>query len=202
MPARDDSRTSATLLGRLAVFPPDQAAWHEFVDRYGPRILKWCCAHGLQDADAVDVTQSVLTKLSVRLRRFEYDPARKFRGFLRKVVNDAVNDALSDRTRHAVTGGSEIYNLLVRLEARDDLARQLEDEFDIELLEAASQIVRQRVTPKTWEAYSLTAREGRPSPEAAAILGMKVGAVYQAKSSVLRMLQEEVRKLEGQPAGN
>jgi RNA polymerase sigma factor (sigma-70 family) len=202
MPPPDDSRTSSTLLGRLAVYPPDQAAWHAFVDRYGPRILKWCCAYGLQDADAVDVTQQVLAKLSVRLRRFEYDPARKFRGFLRKVVGDAINDALSTRGRSAVTGGDEIDKLLSQLEAREDLVRRLEEEFDIELLEAASRVVRSRVAPKTWEAYSLTAREGRPSPEAAAILGMTVGAVYQAKSSVMRMLQEEVRRLEDEPAAN
>lgn len=196
MPARDDSQTSSTLLGRLATFPPDQAAWNEFVDRYGPRIVRWCCARGLQDADAVDVTQSVLTTLSVRLRRFAYDPARSFRGFLRKVVKDALHDALSACGRTAATGGSEIFKLLARAEARDDLAHRLEEEFDLELLEAATQIVRQRVAPKTWEAYHLTAHEGRPTPEAAAALGMKVGAVYQAKSSVMQMLQEEVRRLE------
>jgi RNA polymerase sigma-70 factor (ECF subfamily) len=196
MPARDDSRTSTTLLCRVAVYPPDQAAWNEFVDRYGPRILKWCCAHGLQDADAVDVTQSVLATLSVRLRRFEYDPARSFRGFLRKVVQDALHDAWSARSGRALAGDSGTSDLLSRLEARDDLVRRLEEEFDIELLEAASQNVRQRVAPKTWEAFCLTAREGRPSPEAAALLGMKVGAIYQAKSSVIRMLQDEIRRLE------
>jgi RNA polymerase sigma factor (sigma-70 family) len=196
MPARDDTKTSCTLIGRLALLPTDQAAWNEFVNRYGPRILRWCCAYGLQDADAVDVTQSVLTTLSVRLRRFDYDPSRSFRGFLRKVVKDALHDALSARGRSVVSGGSETFELLARLEARDDLVRRLEEEFDLELLDAATQIVRERVAPKTWEAYHLTACEGRPSPEAAALLGMKVGAVYQAKSSVMRMLQEEVAKLE------
>ena len=86
--------------------------------------------------------------------------------------------------------------ILSNLEARDDLVRRLEEEFDLELLEAATQIVRDRVAPKTWEAYHLTARKGCPAPDVAARLGMRVGTVYQAKSSVTRMLQEEVRKLE------
>ena len=36
------SETSTTLLGRLALFPLDQAAWEEFVRRYGPSVLDWC----------------------------------------------------------------------------------------------------------------------------------------------------------------
>jgi len=42
----------------------------------------------------------------------------------------------------------------------------------------------------------MTARQGCPAPDDAVRLGMRVGTVYQAKSSVTRMLQEEVRKLE------
>ena len=58
--------------------PSDQAAWEEFVDRYGAKIYSWCRAWRLQDADAQDVTQAVLTKLAVQLRRFAYDPSQKF----------------------------------------------------------------------------------------------------------------------------
>ena len=85
MPARDDS-TSSTLLHRLALQPPDQAAWSEFVERYGPRIFQWCRAWGLQEADILDVSQTVLTRLSQRLRRFEYDPSRRFRSWLRSLI--------------------------------------------------------------------------------------------------------------------
>ena len=85
MPARDDS-TSVTLLGRLVSSPPDQKAWNEFVERYGPRIFQWCRAWGLQEADVLDVSQAVLAKLSVQLRRFDYDPSRSFRGWLRALA--------------------------------------------------------------------------------------------------------------------
>ena len=49
---------------------------------------------------------------------------------------------------------------------------------------------------KTWEAYHLTACEGRVAAEVATDLGMRIGAVYQAKSRLMQMLQDEVRKLE------
>jgi len=196
MPASDDSKTSASLLFRVSLQPPDETAWREFVDRYGPRVAKWCRARGLQNADAEDVCQSVLTTLAARLRRFDYDRSRSFRGFLRKVTNDAVNDALAARRRLVSTGDRENLEILASLEAREDLYRRLEQEFDTELLMAAKQLVSQRVKPHTWEAYRLTTDEGLSGAEAAQRLGMKVGTVYQAKNSVMAMLREEVRKLE------
>jgi RNA polymerase sigma-70 factor (ECF subfamily) len=195
MPHRDDSNTSLTLLGRLAVFPPDQVAWADFVDRYGPRIVKWCRAWRLQEADVLDVSQAVLTRLSVRLRQFEYDPSRSFRGFLRKLVRDALKDAMAARGRGA-GGGNASEELLANLEAREDLIRRLEEEFDLELLEAASRIVQGRVAPRTWEAYRLTTSEGLSGAEAAARVGLSVAAVFMAKSSVKAMLQDEIRALE------
>jgi DNA-directed RNA polymerase specialized sigma24 family protein len=97
MPYRDDS-TSSTLLGQLAVSPPDEAAWSQFVDRYGPRIFQWCRAWELQEADILDVSQAVLTKLSVRLRHFDYDPSRSFRGWLRALVR---SNELIEQVRRA-----------------------------------------------------------------------------------------------------
>jgi len=198
MRPHDDSNTSISLLVRVSLLPTDQAAWNEFVDRYGPRIARWGLAWGLQEADAVDVTQTVLTTLAVRLRQFQYDPARSFRAFLRKMTNDAVCDAIaaSIRGRCVGTGGSETHQILAGLEAREDLVRRMEKEFDLELLETATQIVRQRVAPKTWEAFRLTTREGLSGAETAAKLGMDVDAVYQAKSRVIQSLHEEVDRLE------
>ncbi len=195
MPARDDS-TSTSLLGRLALSPPDQAAWNEFVARYGPRIFQWCRSWGLQEADVLDVSQAVLTKLSVQLRRFDYDPSRSFRGWLRALVRGAVHDALAALGPACGAGTTDLLERLASVEARDELIRRLEEEFDLELLEAATEIVQRRVAPETWRAYQLTAGEGRPAAEVARILGVRVGAVYQARNRVTRMLQAEVRKCE------
>jgi len=79
---------------------------------------------------------------------------------------------------------------------RDDLARRLEAEFDLELLEEAERRVRRRVAPNTWEAYRLTAIEGHSGAEAAARLGMKVAAVFVSRSHVTKHLQSEVQTLE------
>src|SRR5438552_17230363 len=58
------AQTSPTLLGRLRQQPSDQAAWEQFVERYGRLILAWCRQARLQDADTEDVTQIVLIQLA------------------------------------------------------------------------------------------------------------------------------------------
>src|SRR5437763_1850266 len=80
------SHTSPTLLGRLRRDPTDQTAWSKFVDRYAPRIYAWCRQWRLQEADAKDVSQTVLLKLAEKMRVFHYDPDRSFRGWLRTLT--------------------------------------------------------------------------------------------------------------------
>jgi RNA polymerase sigma factor (sigma-70 family) len=196
MPTSDDSVTSATLIGRVASVPTDQQAWSQFVDRYGRKILGWCRAWGLQEADAHDLSQTVFAKLHSRLRRFRYDPDRRFRGFLRKVVEDTLKDSRAARSPVVAGGSSHFCALLDSLEARNDLADRIEEEFDLELLDMARHAVRERVQPWTWEAYRLMAEEGMSGSEAADRLGMLVANVFVAKGRVLRLLQEEIRSLE------
>jgi RNA polymerase sigma factor (sigma-70 family) len=202
MPEPESSITNASLLLRLGHHPSDQAAWEEFVNRYGAKIYSWCRAWRLQDADARDVTQAVLAKLAVRLRGFAYNPEQKFRGWLRTLVKNACRDCMAERRRTigaVARGVAGQADLIQTVEARDDLARRLEAEFDLELLEEAERRVRQRAAPQTWEAYRLTAIEGLSGADAAARLGMKVAAVFVSRSHVIKRLQSEVRALEDHP---
>src|SRR4051812_44338139 len=174
MPGNTESRTSASLLARLRLAPADQAAWGEFVDRYGPKVYGWCRHWGLQEADAQDVTQDVLVRLAAKMRDFAYDPARSFRAWLKTLARHALSDFCDARGRVGAVGGSQAVDLLQSVEAREDLVRKLEEEFDQEVLEEAVARVRARVTPKTWRVFELTAYEGRSGAEAAAELSMTV----------------------------
>jgi RNA polymerase sigma-70 factor (ECF subfamily) len=140
----------------------------------------------------------VLTKLVVKLQLFEYDAAGSFRAYLKTLAAYAWRDLLAGRRRAGVgSGDSACLELLDTIEARSDLLRRLEQEFDSELLEEATTRVRRRVAAHTWEAFRLTTEEGLSGADAAARLGMKVYTVFKAKNKVLKMLQEEVARLEG-----
>jgi RNA polymerase sigma-70 factor (ECF subfamily) len=189
--------TRVTLLTRLRQDPFDQAGWDEFVERYGRHIYRWCRQWKLQDADAEDVTQDILVKLTQKLRAFVYDPSRSFRGWLKTVAHHAWRD-FEDSRRHPqpAPGDNQVQELMRTVEAREDLAQKLEEGFDLELLEAAKVRVRLRVAPHTWEAFRLVALEDLPVVEVAARVHLQVAMVYVAKSKVQKMLQEEIGKLE------
>jgi RNA polymerase sigma-70 factor (ECF subfamily) len=198
MGSPSDSRTSPTLLGRLRQAPTDQAAWGEFVDRYGRKIYAWCRQWRLQEADAEDVTQTVLVRLARQLPQFTYDESRSFRGWLRTLTQHAWSDFMKRRGRAGRgSGDREVELFLQSLEAREDLVATLQEQFDQELLDEAMARVRLRVAPHTWDAFFLTAVEGLAGAEAAGRLHMQVAAVFKAKSRVQHLLQQEIRELEG-----
>jgi RNA polymerase sigma-70 factor (ECF subfamily) len=190
-------RTRTSLLLRLRQGPPDQEAWAEFVDRYGRQIHAWCQRWGLQEADAQDVTQTVLLQLASKLRTFAYDPSLRFRAWLKTLTHHAWSDFLGGcRAAAKGSGDSGVQELLANVPARDELTRRLQETFDQELLEQATTAVQSRVEERTWEAYRLTAHEGLSGAETAGRLGMQVGTVYKAKSKVHAMLQETLRQLQ------
>ena len=196
------SCTRVSLLVRIQNDPTDQQAWMEFVQRYGPKIHAWTRQWRLQESDAEDVTQNVLLKLATKLRTFTYDPALSFRGWLRTLTQNALSDFLSERRRPGQgSGDSQVALVLDSVEAREDLLQRLEEEFDRELLEEAMARVRLRVAPQTWEAFRLTALEGRPGAEAADLIPMQVAQVFVAKRRVQKLLQEEVARLNGPAEG-
>jgi RNA polymerase sigma-70 factor (ECF subfamily) len=191
------SGTSPTLLGRLRRNPTDEAAWRDFVARYGPRILQWCRNWKIQEADSQDVTQAVLVKLAQQMRSFEYDPAGSFRGWLKTLTQHALSDFVSARKRSGHgSGDSGVWESLHSVEARIELQKQLEAEFDRELLTEAMARIQLRVAANKWKAFQLTAIDGLSGADAAAQLGMKVATVFTAKSKVQKLVQDEIRKLD------
>ena len=194
------TQTSPTLLGRLRKDPTDQAAWSEFVDRYGPKIYGWCRGWRLQEADAEDVTQTVLLKLADKMRSFAYDPKRSFRGWLMTLTHHAWSDFLDGRRKTGTgSGDSRVHEQLESVEAREDLVTRLKEEFDREILDEASLRVRLKIEPHKWDVFRLMALEGKSGAEVAKQLQMKVATVFVVRSKVQKMLQGEIRKLEESP---
>jgi RNA polymerase sigma factor (sigma-70 family) len=198
MAGAPDSRTHATLLARLAGSgQTDQEAWREFVHHYGRKIYRWCVHWGLQESDARDVSQQVLLKMARQMQTFIYDPNKSFRAWLKTITRNALIDFVQSWERpDRGSGDSGVQARLDSVEAREELVRQLEEQYDGELLEQAMARVRLRVASHTWEAFKLTALDGVPAAEAAIRLHMKIATVYEARSSILRKLRSEREILE------
>src|SRR4051812_648644 len=99
-----------------------QEAWRDFDSRYRPVMVEWARAY-LQDKQAAeDVVQVVFLKLTAVFPKFEYNAAKKFRGWLRSIVhNCCVNELRSRQRRPNVLTDSALEGISIE----KDLAKRL-----------------------------------------------------------------------------
>lgn len=189
--------TSVSLLAKLACHPQDPAAWARFMMIYGSAILRWCEEQGMQEADAVDLTQEVLVQFWRQTDRFQYDPNKTLRGYLRRMVYIVWVDWMKKKSKHVEgTGGSGILELLASVPMQEDLLMRLNTIFDIEIAEVAMRLVRQQIEPQTWMAFQLLAIDGLSGKEAAEQIGIKVGSVIAARCEVQRKIRNTILRIE------
>lgn len=190
--------TRVSLLIRIRD-PADQAAWHEFVEIYRPTILRLARRKGMQEADAEDVTQQVLVSVAKAVEEREHDPKRaKFRTWLNRVAHNAILNALTRGRPDRGSGDSAMLTVLNRHESHigpdSDL---LQLEYRREVFRWAARQVSKEFQPATWDAFWLTAVEGRDAEAVAKELSKNRGAIYAARSRVMRRIQEKVIEYEG-----
>jgi RNA polymerase sigma-70 factor (ECF subfamily) len=172
----------------------DNAAWSQFVEIYAPLIYGFARRHGLQDADAADLTQEVLRVVARSARGLEYDPSRgSFRGWLFTVVRNKLRSLLDARHRQPQGTGDSEQNFFEDQPDRDAQESAFWDqEHERRLFVWAADQVRNEVNESN--AFWRTAIDGQSGKEVAALLGMSVAAVYLAKSRVMARLKELVRQ--------
>jgi RNA polymerase sigma factor (sigma-70 family) len=192
--------TQPSLLIRLGD-KQDTVAWAQFVEVYAPLVYGFARKHGMQDADAADLTQEVMRAVAGAISRLEYDPRRgTFRSWLFTVVRNKFRNYLSNKTRKQMTsGGSSIQELLEAQPDRvDALEEQWDHEYDQRVFSWAVDRVKGSFTDKTWQAFWQVSVEGKNARDVAVDVGISVGAVYIAKSRVLARLKEQIQLLQGE----
>jgi len=188
----DLSQTSPSLLIRVRD-TADRQAWDEFYARYAPMIRGWCRHWFPRETE--DMVQEVFTRLTECLKAFEYQPGTgRFRGYLKTVTHRLMQDLKERAKRRPRLDGAAAPD---EVPAQDDLWDRLAAMFDLELLEMAKEHVRGRTSDRTWLAYVAVAEQYRNPAEVACELGMRAGAVYQAKFHVIKLLRQEIDILQG-----
>jgi RNA polymerase sigma-70 factor (ECF subfamily) len=188
----DSPTTQVGLLDRIRDCGDDRA-WSEFVELYAPLVYALARRHGLQDADAADLTQDVLRTVARVAPRFAYDPGRgSFRGWLFTVARNQLRKWALARQRHPSPDGQ---GLLEEQLAPAEAEAAWEREYRARLLARIADRVRPTFRPRTWAAFWQTAVEERDPRAVAGDLGLSVGAVYIARSRVMARLREHFRQL-------
>jgi RNA polymerase sigma factor (sigma-70 family) len=176
--------------------PANSAEWAEFMALYEPLVYRLARRKGLQDADAQDICQEVFRAVAGAVERWQ--PGRgSFRGWVSQITRNLLINFLTRGLRHARgSGTSSVQELLEAQPADDPSATALfEAEYERQLFRWAAEQIRAEFAPATWQAFWRTAVEGLAPSEAAAALGISVGAVYVARSRVLARLKRRIEQL-------
>ena len=190
----DIPATRASLLVRLRN-PRDDAAWREFVALYAPLIYNYARKQGLQDADAVDLSQDIITAVAGAVSEFQYDPERgTFRSWLLTVVRRKLaNWRRAQAIRPRGSGDTATHHVLEQLPDPAGRDETWEAEWEQRLFAWACAEVRRDVADATWQAFWKTAIDDRPGKQVAAELRISVAAVYQARSRVVARLKDLIQ---------
>jgi RNA polymerase sigma-70 factor (ECF subfamily) len=170
---------------------PDETAWARFVHLYSPLLFSWARQAGLDDGDASDLVQDVFVVLLKELPRFEHDPGRSFRAWLKTVVLNRWRNQIKRQARAPARPGDVF---LADVPAPDESLFE-EREYRRQLLLRALELLRDEFQPATWKAFHEHGLNGRPAAAVAAELRMTIGAVYAAKCRILGRLREHLRGL-------
>ncbi|QDV25180.1 RNA polymerase sigma factor [Aureliella helgolandensis] len=189
--------------------PRDQEAWAQFVSIYRPIAYRLARLRGLQDADAEELAQQVMLAVSKKIGTWSRSsPDVRFHYWLRRVITNAIHNAISRQPKDLASGGSMAVDLLQGLadtnagDHRNEQAvlenAEMELAYRRQLVRRAAEIVRARADRVTWQAFVLTTLQGQSAKTAASSLGCSVGSIYAARSRVVRRLRDAVRTLEEQ----
>ena len=191
MPLTPETRLS--LIWRLQS-GTDEDAWTEFSNIYRHVIVRLASSKGLQAADAEDLAQKVLLAISKHIVGWKPDPKRgRFRAWLQKIVRNATLNALSRIPQDAAPGGTTAMRSLADLSRSD--AAAFDEEWKRETLNWAVGQIRPEFEPATWDAFWLTAVEGKSPNAAAAQTGKSLGAVYIARTRIMKRIRAKVDEL-------
>jgi len=189
--------TRPSLLVRLKDRTDDQA-WFEFTEIYRPIVFRLASRRGLQPADADDLVQQVFSAVARVIDSWEIDPQRgRFRTWLSRVATNAILNALSRERPDRGSGDSKLHELLDALPVADGPdSEMVRAEHRREVFRWAARQIRPEFQTDTWNSFWLTAVEGRDVADVARDGQRTCGAVYAARSRVMRRLKEKVAEWE------
>jgi RNA polymerase sigma factor (sigma-70 family) len=207
--------TRASLLGRLKDWG-DEKSWQEFFDTYWRLIYGVALKAGLSDAEAQDVVQETLLTVAKKVGQFKSDPALgSFKGWLLLITRRRIADQLEKRGKLPQTvqisgapGASAVPSASADDATRTSTLERVpdpatfnldacwEEQWQKNLLRAATEKVKSVVSPKQFQIFELYVLREWPVGKVARVLSVSAGQVYLARHRVSRLLKQEIARLE------
>ena len=202
-PTKATIATRASLLARLKN-PDDQRSWEEFYNTYSRMIYGLAIHLGLSDSEAEDALQETVIKVAEKMPGFKYDPALgSFKRWLLTIARSRSIDRHRRRQReqaHIISSFDSSSGTAAIERIADpatlDADALWEQQWKENLLEAATDRVRRRVSAKLFQIYDCNVRKQWPAEKVAKVLGVTTAQVHLAKHRVALRIKQEIRHVE------
>ena len=184
--------TRVSLIARICD-AADNDAWTEFVQIYQPVVQRIVQRHGLQYADAAEVTQEVLSRVSKSIETWDGDLQNStFRGWLYRITRNQTIDFLrKHKTELDKNAGQDAGLSQVAAAGNSDV---FQAEYEKQLFRWAAEKIKPTYKPANWQAFWLSAVEGCSVDEVAERLNIECSAVYVARSRIMAKLSKLIQQ--------
>jgi RNA polymerase sigma-70 factor (ECF subfamily) len=194
--------TRRSLLSRLKHWD-DQKSWQDFYDIYARLIYGAAIKAGLEEVEAEDVVQDTVIAVVKAIEGFEYQPEKcAFKTWLHAITRRQVANQFRKRQ-----GRGRLLEPLPPRDAEGEPVNDISDpasmaldetwerEWERNLLEAATERVKRRVSPAQFQIFEYHVLQDHGVVETARALGVGATKVYLAKHRVSVQVRNEVAYL-------
>jgi RNA polymerase sigma factor (sigma-70 family) len=197
--------TRASLLSRLKDWQ-DETSWKVFFDTYWKLIYNAAFKAGLSDAEAQDVVQETVISVFKTIPEFQYKASGgSFKSWLLQLTAWRIGDQFRHRQRNIKArrlAGSTARTATVNGvpdPAGPGLEAIWDEEWEQNLMHAATDRVKRAVDPKQYQIFDLYVLKHWPARKVASTLKVNLGRVYLAKHRIGAMIKKELKGLQAKP---
>ena len=197
MTTPDFEPTRVTLLERLRT-GKDQTAWLEFESTYRAFIFSLILRMGIPNADAEDISQTVLTKVWQKIEDFEYNRNRgKFHNWLAAMTRNTVKDFFRTK-KNFITGRDaveyqETYDSIEQ-QVLPDIEKLAREEWILHITNLAWENIKNDLHENKRSVFKYVSQE-IPNADIAQKLGISETSVRVYKAEVFEKMRTELNRL-------
>ena len=190
--------TRVTLLARLKTTENNDEAWLEFESTYSGFILSLIVRMGINQEDAKDISQAVLTKVWQKIEDFEYNQNKgKFHNWLAAMTRNTVRDFFRTK-KNFITGRDSVeYQeeyLDIEKQVLPDIENLAREEWVLHITNLAWDNIKSDIYETKQNVFKMVSQE-IPNKEIAQKLGISEASVRVYKAEVFEKMRTEINRL-------
>ena len=192
--------TRITLLAKLKK-TENTTAWLEFEGIYRGFILSLIVRMGINQHDAEDISQAVLTKVWQKIEDFEYNQNKgKFHNWLAAITRNTVRDFFRTK-KNFITGRDSVeyqeHYLDIEEQVLPDIENLAREEWVLHITNLAWENIKADIYESKQAVFKMVSKE-IPNKQIAKKLGISEASVRVYKAEVFEKMRIEITRLNQQ----